>query len=74
MTITVRQMTAAEADLIIDYFHGASREHLEKLGVDPTRLSRRDAWRRRINEEFSLAPERRRCRQSCDWQEMLFFP
>ena len=59
MTVTVRQMTLAEGDLIIDYFHGASREHLEMLGVDPTRLPSRDAWRRRVEEELGLPLERR---------------
>jgi RimJ/RimL family protein N-acetyltransferase len=59
VTITVRQMTLAEGDLIMDYFHGASREHLEMLGVDPTRLPNRDAWRRRVEEELGLPLERR---------------
>ena len=34
MTLTVREMTAAETDLIIDYFQNSTPEHLETLGVD----------------------------------------
>lgn len=59
MTITVRLMTAAESDLIVDYFTGATPEHLETLGVDPTRLPDPDAWRRRYEREFQLPLEQR---------------
>lgn len=44
MDITVRQMEPAEARLIIDYFHSATPEHLELMGVDPTRLPEPDRW------------------------------
>src|ERR1700729_337999 len=43
MNFDVRPMALHETDLIIDYFHGATPEHLEKLGVDPTRLPAVDA-------------------------------
>jgi hypothetical protein len=33
-----------EADLIIDYFHGAMAGHLEQVGVDPTRLPPCRRW------------------------------
>ncbi|WP_245283596.1 hypothetical protein [Bradyrhizobium sp. URHD0069] len=38
MTLTVREMTGSEVDIIIDYFQKSTPEHLEILGVDPTRL------------------------------------
>jgi RimJ/RimL family protein N-acetyltransferase len=37
MTLTVREMTAAETDLIVEYFLHSTPEHLEMLGVDPGR-------------------------------------
>ncbi len=48
MTLTVREMTAAETDLIIDYFQNSTPEHLETLGVDPTRLPPEQSWRERL--------------------------
>jgi RimJ/RimL family protein N-acetyltransferase len=59
MTLTVREMTLAETDLIIDYFHGSTPEHLEVLGVDPTRLPRPESWRERFTRECALAVEKR---------------
>jgi hypothetical protein len=44
MGVSVRQMELAEAQLVIDYFHTATPEHLELLGVDPTRLPEPDRW------------------------------
>lgn len=52
-------MTLAETGLIIDYFHGATPEHLEMLGVDPTRLPPAGAWRERYERELGLPVERR---------------
>src|SRR5262245_8119177 len=37
-------MELVEAQLIIDYFHTATPEHLELLGVDPTRLPDPGMW------------------------------
>ncbi len=45
MSLTVREMTESEVDLIIDYFHSSTPEHLELIGVDPERLPKREAWR-----------------------------
>lgn len=59
MAHNVRLMTSSEADLIIEYFHGATPEHLEMLGVDPTRLPARSAWRSRYAEEFARPIEER---------------
>jgi RimJ/RimL family protein N-acetyltransferase len=53
-------MELAEADCIIDYFHGATPEHLEQLGVDPSRLPDRTRWREILARELGLPiPERR---------------
>jgi RimJ/RimL family protein N-acetyltransferase len=49
----VREMRAQEVDLVVDYFHGASAEHLEMLGVDPTRLPAPERWRQRLCDELA---------------------
>lgn len=59
MQVTVREMRFEETSLVIDYFHGATPEHLEMLGVDPTRLPSPDAWRERLRREFSQPPDKR---------------
>ena len=38
MSLTVRERAVAETDLIVDYFLNSTPEHLEILGVDPTRF------------------------------------
>ncbi len=57
MGILVREMTLVEMGLVIDYFHQATPEHLEMLGVDPTRLPSREAWHARFEQDFSLPVE-----------------
>jgi len=59
MEITVREMTLAESTLVITYFHGSTPEHLEMLGIDPTRLPAPDAWQERFQREFSLPLDKR---------------
>jgi RimJ/RimL family protein N-acetyltransferase len=59
MDIAVREMALAETDLVVDYFHSATPEHLEMLGVDPTRLPRPDAWREAIRRDFAQPLEKR---------------
>ena len=59
MTLTVRAMTRAEVGLIIDYFHDATPEHLEMLGVDPTRLPGRAAWQEPFQRELARPVEQR---------------
>src|SRR4051794_1647798 len=54
MTTSVRAMTVAETGLIIDYFCNATPEHLEMLGVDPTRLPVRTAWHERLTRQLEL--------------------
>ena len=60
MSVSVREMTLQEVDLIIDYFHGSTPEHLETLGVDPTRLPGRAQWRERYEADFAQPIEQRR--------------
>jgi hypothetical protein len=45
-----------EANLVIDYLHHSTPEHLEMLGVDPTRLPTSDAWRERFSSTSSRCP------------------
>jgi len=52
-------MTAAETDLIIDYFQNSTPEHLETLGVDPTRLPPVQSWRERLQREATLPSDKR---------------
>lgn len=59
MELSVREMTLSEVGVIIDYFHHSTPEHLETLGVDPTRLPPPEAWRGHYEREFALPPERR---------------
>ncbi len=68
MTPNVRKMTLSETELIVDYFHGATPEHLETMGVDPTRLPARDAWRERFARDFALPIEQRQAFQTI-WLE-----
>ncbi len=59
MILTVREMALAETELIINYFHHASPEHLEMLGVDPTRIPRPEARRDAFRRDFALPVEKR---------------
>jgi RimJ/RimL family protein N-acetyltransferase len=52
-------MTLQETALIIEYFHGATPEHLEVLGVDPTRLPPALQWQRLYEQIFDRAIEQR---------------
>jgi RimJ/RimL family protein N-acetyltransferase len=59
VALSVREMMVDEFDLIIEYFFRATPEHLEMLGVDPTRLPARESWRERFQRECALPIERR---------------
>jgi len=59
MDVKAREMLLSEAGIIIDYFHDATPEHLETMGVDPSRLPRRDEWLQRQAKEFALPIEQR---------------
>jgi hypothetical protein len=58
--LSARPMRLDEVDLIIEYFHGASPEHLEMLGVDPTRLPERKQWKQRYEDDFARPIAERR--------------
>jgi RimJ/RimL family protein N-acetyltransferase len=59
MDLDVRAMRLDETGIIVDYFHGSTPEHLDTLGVDPTRLPAPDRWRQRFEIEHALpVPER----------------
>lgn len=60
MAITVREMRLDEVGAVIDYFHGATPEHLELLGVDPTRLPIRAQWQQVYEHDYALPREQRR--------------
>jgi RimJ/RimL family protein N-acetyltransferase len=57
--LAVREMALSEADLVIDYFLGATSEHLELMGVDPSRLPTREQWRERFVHDYGLPIEQR---------------
>jgi RimJ/RimL family protein N-acetyltransferase len=59
MTLTVREMLGSEIDLIIEYFRTSTPEHLEILGVDPTRLPSVESWRERLRRECALPNDHR---------------
>ena len=59
MTLTVREMTSSEVNIIIQYFQDSTPEHLETLGVDPTRLPPAQSWRERLQRECTLPIEQR---------------
>lgn len=54
MHLTVREMTLDEVNLVIDYFYSSTPEHLEMMGVDPSRLLSRQAWHARFASESAL--------------------
>ena len=59
MTPTVREMTDSEFDIVIEYFFKSTPEHLEILGVDPTRLATPDSWRERFQRDSARPLEQR---------------
>jgi len=60
MQIEVREMTLEEAPAVINYFHASTPEHLEMLGVDPTRLPPAKEWLEGLEREFGEPISRRR--------------
>lgn len=53
MDLSVREMRLEEVEIVIDYFHRSTPEHLEMLGVDPTRLPQRADWLRYYSQEYA---------------------
>ena len=60
MELHVREMRLEETPIVIDYFHSSTLEHLEMLGVDPTRLPSREVWASTFNAQFDLPLNERR--------------
>lgn len=60
MQLDVREMRLEETPLVIDYFHSSTPEHLEMLGVDPSRLPAREIWATMFNTSYGVALEERR--------------
>jgi RimJ/RimL family protein N-acetyltransferase len=58
-TRVARPMLLSETDVIIDYFHSASPEFLNSLGVDPSRLPDRAQWKTIFERYFALPIEAR---------------
>jgi RimJ/RimL family protein N-acetyltransferase len=54
MNLDVREMALGETGIVIDYFHSSTPEHLEMMGVDPSRLPARTAWAGRFRELDAL--------------------
>jgi RimJ/RimL family protein N-acetyltransferase len=59
MQVLVREMSVDETSLVIDYFHSSTPEHLEMLGVDPTRLPPKTAWAERFRQLLETPVEAR---------------
>jgi RimJ/RimL family protein N-acetyltransferase len=59
MEIVAREMVAGEINIVIDYFHSSTPEHLEMLGVDPTRLPPKQVWKDRFGQLFATPIETR---------------
>ena len=60
MKLSVREMRVEETPIVIDYFHSSTPEHLEMLGVDPTRLPPREVWENLFKSQYSLPLGERR--------------
>jgi RimJ/RimL family protein N-acetyltransferase len=59
MPLTVREMMDSEVEFIIEYFLKSTPEHLEILGVDPSRLPTPEIWRERLQREFARPIDQR---------------
>ena len=59
MSLTVRELEITEFDLVLDYFHDATPEFLESMGVDPTRIPDRQSWRERFRSDSALPVNQR---------------
>lgn len=60
MKLFVRPMELEEVSIRIDYFHNASPEFLEILGVDRSRLPTKTVWLESYRKDFALPIEQRR--------------
>jgi RimJ/RimL family protein N-acetyltransferase len=60
MQLNVREMRLDETALIMDYFHSSVPEHLELLGVDPTRLPARELWASAFEAQYARPLDQRK--------------
>ena len=60
MNVSVREMQLDEVGAVIDYFHHATAEHLELLGVDPTRLPGKAQWKQFYEDDYGRPREKRK--------------
>ena len=59
MNPTIRIMHLDEVGIIINYFHSATLEHLELLGVDPALLPQKKEWKAMYEAEYKHSIEKR---------------
>ena len=57
--LSLRPMALADFDVRIAYFHEATDEHLERLGVDRSRLPRPEVWRESFQRNLALPLQER---------------
>jgi ribosomal-protein-alanine N-acetyltransferase len=55
--LSVRVSTATDLEMIVDYFHSSTNDHLLKMGVDINKLPERNAWLQLLNEELQQPME-----------------
>ncbi len=55
----IRELQKEDAYLVVDYFHGGSRDFLWNMGVDPGRLLPRQGWIDRIANDMDNSIEER---------------
>jgi RimJ/RimL family protein N-acetyltransferase len=60
MHLSIREMKLDEVGIIANYFHQSTPEHLEILGVDPTRLPPAEKWLEHYQHEYGQPIEKRR--------------
>jgi len=66
-TLTVRELAASEMGIRIRYFHDASDEHLELMGVDRALLPPPDEWAATYVADAAL-PREQRATSSLAWE------
>lgn len=52
-TLSVRELHAEDIDAIADYWLTSDLAYLEGMGVDVTRMPRREEWRQMLNEQLA---------------------
>jgi hypothetical protein len=57
MNLDVRVMPVSPTNIVIDYFHASTPEHLDMMGVDPSRLPSRALWSGRFRELYAQPSE-----------------